>query len=406
MHDADLTDLTDDALVSRVSTLCAQGHVLTARLIVLLIEVEERRLDLRAACTSMFDFCQRRLGMSEGAAFRRITAARLVKRFPALLERIERGELHLSMMVLLRPHLNEQNVEQLADAVAGKSQRQVEELLARLAPKPDVPSAIVELKPKSNDTKPTLFAGEDVSEAPNQVPGAPRSRIEPLSEARYKVELTAGAELKAKLERACDLMRHRNLSGDLAVVIDAAMELLLSKLEKERLGKVKTPRAPTPRRAAGDGTHRARAIPAGVRRAVFERDGEQCTFIAEAGERCPQRGHLELDHVEARALGGTNAASNLRVRCRPHNRLAAEDVFGKAHVAKRIDFRQRKLGAVAATLPPTSQVIELALRGLHNLGFSKTDARRAVESISQRRVATGGELDVQDLLRGAIAALT
>jgi hypothetical protein len=30
--------------------------VLTARLIVHLIEVEERRLDLRAACTSMFDF--------------------------------------------------------------------------------------------------------------------------------------------------------------------------------------------------------------------------------------------------------------------------------------------------------------------------------------------------------------
>ena len=84
MHCTHLTELTDDALVSRISTLCAEGHALTARLIVLLIEVEERRLDLRSACTSMFDYCQRRLGMSEGAAFRRITAARLVKRFPAL----------------------------------------------------------------------------------------------------------------------------------------------------------------------------------------------------------------------------------------------------------------------------------------------------------------------------------
>src|ERR1700712_2246483 len=132
MNRADVTDLTDDALVSRLSTLCAEGHVLTARLIEHLIEVEERRLDLRSACTSMFDFCQRRLGMSEGAAFRRSTAARLVKRFPGLLERIERGELHLSTMVLLRPHLSEKNVEELANAVAGKTQRQVEELLARL----------------------------------------------------------------------------------------------------------------------------------------------------------------------------------------------------------------------------------------------------------------------------------
>ena len=283
----DLTDLTDDALVSRLSTLCAEGHVLTARLIVHLIEVEDRRLDLRAACTSMFDFCQRRLGMSEGAAFRRITAARVAKRFPALLERIERGELHLSTLVLLRPHLTEANVDELAAAVVGKTQRQVEELLARLAPKPDVPSAIVELGAPSNDARPTLFAGADGVDA-SHVPSAPRARIEPLSEARYKVQLTASAELKAKLERACDLMRHRNPSGDLAIFLDAAIALLLAQLEKERLGKVKAPRQPTkptkPR--AGSGTHRARAIPAGVRRAVFERDGEQCTFVDEAGERC------------------------------------------------------------------------------------------------------------------------
>ncbi|MDB5217236.1 MAG: hypothetical protein JWO86_5163, partial [Myxococcaceae bacterium] len=112
-----------------------------------------------------------------------------------------------------------------------------------------------------------------------------------------------------------------------------------------------------------------------------------------------------------------------------HNRLAAEEVFGKAHVAERIDFRQRKSRAAAATLPamspppppslspplpplplppppPPPQAIELAVRGLHNMGFSKSDARRAVDHVSQRRAANGDELDVQDLLRGAIAALT
>jgi hypothetical protein len=74
------------------------------------------------------------------------------------------------------------------------------------------------------------------------------------------------------------------------------------------------------------------------------------------------------------------------------------------------DERQRKSRAAAATLPrratSSPQVIELALRGLHNMGFSKTDARRAVDHVSQRRVANGDALDVQDLLRGAIAALT
>jgi 5-methylcytosine-specific restriction endonuclease McrA len=289
-----------------------------------------------------------------------------------LLEPIERGALHLSTLVLLRPHLDDGNVEELAAAVAGKTQRQVEELLARRAPKPDVPSAIVELGAPSNDAK--LFAVVDVQVTPN----ASRSRIEPLSEARYKVQLTASAELKAKLERACDLMRHRNPNGDLAVVLDAAMDLLLAKLEKERMAKVSERRKPSkPRRATGSEMSHARAVPAGVRRAVFERDGEQCTFRSEAGERCPSRGHLELDHVEARALGGTNDASNLRVRCRAHNRLAAEDVFGKAYVAERIDFRQRKSPGVATPVPPLPRVVELAVRGLHSLGFRETDARRA-----------------------------
>jgi hypothetical protein len=34
--------------------------------------------------------------------------------------------------------------------------------------------------------------------------------------------------------------------------------------------------------------------------------------------------------------------SNLRVRCRAHNALHAEEVFGRAHIAAHIHFRQRK----------------------------------------------------------------
>ena len=209
------------------------------------------------------------------------------------------------------------------------------------------------------------------------------------------MQLTAGAELKAKLERACDLMRHRNPSGDLAPVLDAALELLLAKLEKERLGKVKTPRKPEPPRPRSSRTH---AVPAAVRREVFERDGEQCTFVSSEGDgaRCPSRGHLELDHIEPRALGGPNAASNLRVRCRAHNRLYAEQVFGKSHVEQRVDFRQRK----------SPHVFEVALRGLQNMGFAKTEARRALEDVAERRAANGEALEAPDLLRGAIAALT
>jgi hypothetical protein len=127
-------------------------------------------------------------------------------------------------------------------------------------------------------------------------------------------------------------------------VVERALDALLAQLEKERLGSrasaagVRPPSA-TPPSAR---TTRAGRVPRAVRRAVFERDGEQCTFTDATGARCPSRTLLELDHIESRALGGSDEASNLRVRCRAHNALHAEEVFGRAHVAAHIHFRHRK----------------------------------------------------------------
>ena len=82
-----LTDLSDAQLLESLRTLCAQGRAVLARLLAHLVEVEERRLHLEAACASMFQFCVQRLGMSEDEACRRIQVARLVRRFPELLVR-------------------------------------------------------------------------------------------------------------------------------------------------------------------------------------------------------------------------------------------------------------------------------------------------------------------------------
>src|SRR5882757_4562707 len=105
-----LTELSDEELISSLRAINAESHRLVARLVVHLGEVEERSLHLKAACSSMFDYCVRKLGMSESAAHRRINAARLVRRFPGLLARLERGEVHLSALVPLAKHLREANV--------------------------------------------------------------------------------------------------------------------------------------------------------------------------------------------------------------------------------------------------------------------------------------------------------
>src|SRR5215472_4176313 len=116
-----LAELSDAQLLESLKSLCGQGRAVLARLLAHLVEVQERRLHLEAACPSMFQFCVRRLGMSEDEACRRIHAARVTRRFPDLLLRIERGELTLSTVTVLDAALTEATYAELVDAAAGKT---------------------------------------------------------------------------------------------------------------------------------------------------------------------------------------------------------------------------------------------------------------------------------------------
>ncbi|HWL87641.1 MAG TPA: hypothetical protein VNO21_17675 [Polyangiaceae bacterium] len=292
-----LADLSNEELLSGLDALVGQGRVLLARLLAHLGEVEDRRLDLQSAYSSLFDFCVRRLRMSDDEACRRVAASRLVRRFPLALGMIERGEIHLTALLLLHEHLTDDNHDDLLRAASGKTKGQVQELVATRFPRPDVPS-LIQVMPASTVPLPAAAA-----------PAAKTARVEPLSPERYKVQFTATAELKEKIERVANLMRHTNPSGDLSVIVDRAIDLLIAKLEKQRLGKAKRPAARAPRKGTRPGY-----VTRAVRREVFERDGEQCTFIDETGRRCESRAFLELDHGSPRAFGGTDDAMNLSVQ--------------------------------------------------------------------------------------------
>ena len=67
-----LSELSDDALLSGLESLIGSQRQLLAGLLRYLVEVEERRLHLQLAYGSMFEFCTAKLRMSEGEAFRRI----------------------------------------------------------------------------------------------------------------------------------------------------------------------------------------------------------------------------------------------------------------------------------------------------------------------------------------------
>jgi hypothetical protein len=218
------SEMSNEEVLAVLKSFVGEGNRIVAKVIATLAEVEERRMYLELACSSMFVFCVKKLGFSEGEAFRRITAARLVRRFPAILDAIASGRVHLSTVVLLRDHFSDENVEALLGQAAGKSKREVEELVATLAPKADVPSLIRKLPER------VVIANPALPQAPPATTPTPRPKVEPLSESRYKVQLTASAPLRDKLEHARSLMSHRNPSGDLAVIVEQALDLLIESI--------------------------------------------------------------------------------------------------------------------------------------------------------------------------------
>src|SRR3954467_6449471 len=90
-----LAHLSDGELLANTRSLVGKSNQVFAALLVHLAEVEARGLHRTRACSSLYTYCIYELRFSEDAAARRAGAAKLVKRFPPLVDAVANGELHL-----------------------------------------------------------------------------------------------------------------------------------------------------------------------------------------------------------------------------------------------------------------------------------------------------------------------
>lgn len=174
-----------------------------------------------------------------------------------------------------------------------------------------------------------------------------------------------------------ELLGHPAPERELPRVFGRAIKLLRRELEKAKRAGADRPRAGRP-------STNPRHIPAKVRRTVWERDGGQCTYVSEAGRRCPARSRLEWDHVEPVARGGQATVENGRLRCRGHNQYAAEQAFGadfmrhKREEARRGAEARRKAGEERrAAAEERQRAAEEVITPLRLLGCSADQARAA-----------------------------
>lgn len=145
-----LQDLSDGDLLALVERAAADERQTTARLVALLMELDARKLYAQQGCSSLFTYCTQVIHLSEHAAYLRIEAARSARKFPIILDRLAAGAVHLTAIGLLAPHLTPSNHLHVLDAAQHKSRREVEELVARLRPRLDVPAVVRKLpEPRS-----------------------------------------------------------------------------------------------------------------------------------------------------------------------------------------------------------------------------------------------------------------
>src|SRR3954470_17323254 len=201
--------LGDDELLAAMLDLVRRDNELLAELLAHLAELDQRRLYLDLGFPSLHAYCTSALGMCESTAGRRITAARVCRKFPEVLARVAKGELHLSAVCSMSPHLDWNNAPELIDVCSNQSRRKVDEILAARFPRADVREKV---------------------------------RLDPLSADRYGLHFTIDAEALAELERVRALARHRLPGGELSELFKLAMRTLRMDLEKQRFSAGKKKR--------------------------------------------------------------------------------------------------------------------------------------------------------------------
>jgi hypothetical protein len=351
-----LPRLDNHALRQRFTALVADDRQTTADLLRCIDEIDRRKLWAKDACGSMFSWCVEFYRMSESMVSKRIRAARTARVYPLVFDMVERGELHLTGITQLAAHLTEENHRAVLNRAKHLTMREIDHLVAELAPKADVASRIVKLPRRAAPIKINLESAEpgesplqtapvSASSLPEQLlpsesPGLQLSsgsepvalaaspakatgerlgHVAPLSPRRYKVEITVGEETHETLRQLQDLLSHQIPSGDPALVIERALEDLLKKTLKTKAALTGRPRKATPIRtettSSTFGTL-TRAIPAKVKRKVWQRDGGSCAFTDGKGRRCDQRRFDITSFLRNDALAGSvSTSSNITTPC-------------------------------------------------------------------------------------------
>jgi hypothetical protein len=361
----------------RLADLVRSERHLVVQFVIELAGFAKRELHRELGYTSLFYYCVRQLGLSKSSAFRRSEVARLISRFPVIADRLTEGRVSIRALVELREALTEENHAAVLTRAEGMSQEQAQLLAVEYRPKPiprdvvrglsmpQAPLAVVAAV--SAETKPAVPPPEvvkalavvaAVSAETKRAPPPPEV-VKSLTPELRRLNVTVTADFIDELEQVRVALSHKFPDGNFEQVVREAFKLVLER-DRKRKALTDRPRAPTDRptdrptaptdrpRAPAEQSRvqsellgdpeaagaNDRYVPAAVKRAVWRRDRARCTWPMGDGEVCGATHRLEFDHDLEVALGGKPTLGNVRLLCKGHNLMKAEQHLGRALMAK------------------------------------------------------------------------
>jgi hypothetical protein len=302
--------LSNEQLLLKTKSLVQEERRITLELIECLEIISSRMLYAELGYGSLFEFCNRHLGLSEGSAHRRISAMRLARDVPQAKEKLKSGELSLTNAAKIQVATqrsfkqttsNDRNQKKatIVESCLGLSQTECEsKLLAEI---------------------PELRESPHYTERKRQVDAA-------LTE----LKLLVSHEFHQKLERLLNLASHSNPTKSILHLFEKLIDQELAHLERKKGLDAQTQYSPTYPTAgkqsvvAARETHQppSRYIPAAIRKLVWSRANGKCQYPG-----CLSTYLLEIEHRVPFAKGGTHHPENLALFCRSHNVLAMKREF-------------------------------------------------------------------------------
>lgn len=298
---ASVRSLSDLGLHQQLLQLKSEESQVVAMIISHLQEVYRRRLFASYRCTSLYDYCIRILGYSNGEAHRKISACKLAAQIPEVRDSIASGEMSLSNAASVQSLVSKLHKAPLSEPCS-----KTKEL--SWAPTPELIRSIVKrVKNKSSracEKELSKIAGE--LNLNNEAPKPGRRNLDEIAQLKVCVNRDKLDQLKRELGVVCEQ--------------ELIEQLIAEKLNEIRETKSGALCAPITSRA-----HKLHAQPRSIspskRRIVMQRAKGQC-------ENCGSLHRLQIDHRECVATGGENDLDNLRLLCRSCNQRAAIEQLG------------------------------------------------------------------------------